>query len=130
MHFLLLLLASMSAGIVPMTAAAERLTLDRIHADPALSGPGVRQLKVSPDGTRVTFLRARDDNRFQFDLWEFNLRDKRTYRLIDAKALVPTESISLEEQARRERERTAGLSGILDYDWSPDGKQLLVPVAG
>ncbi|MBC7415990.1 MAG: S9 family peptidase, partial [Herminiimonas sp.] len=37
---------------------------------------------------------------------------------------------SLEEQARRERERTAGLSGILDYDWSPDGKQLLVPVAG
>jgi dipeptidyl-peptidase-4 len=130
MRFILFLLAAMTAGIVPFSACAERLTLDRIHADPALSGPGVRQLKVSPDGTRVTFLRARDDNRFQFDLWEFVLRDRSTHRLIDAKALVPTETISLEEQARRERERTAGLSGILDYAWSPDGKRLLVPVAG
>lgn len=130
MRFILWLIASLSAGIVPLSAGAERLTLDRIHADPSLDGPEVRQLKVSPDGMRVTFLRARDDNRFQFDLWEFNLRDKSTHRLIDSKALVPTESISVEEQARRERDRTAGLSGILDYSWSPDGKQLLVPVAG
>lgn len=126
MRHLLCLLAALSA--VP--ASAERLTLDRIHADPALSGPGVRSLRVSPDGERVTFLRGRTDNQFQLDLWEFNMKDKTTHRLVDSKQLVPNESLSLEEKARRERARTASLSGILSYSWSPDGKQLLVPIAG
>jgi dipeptidyl-peptidase-4 len=126
MRPLLCLLAALSA--VP--AHAERLTLDRIHADPALSGPGVRSLRVSPDGERVTFLRGRADNQFQLDLWEFNMKDKTTHRLVDSKQLVPNENLSLEEKARRERARTASLSGILSYSWSPDGKQLLVPIAG
>jgi dipeptidyl-peptidase-4 len=111
-------------------ASAERLTLDRIHADPALAGPGVRNLRVSPDGERITFLRGRADNQFQLDLWEFNMKDKTTHRLVDSKQLVPNESISPEEQARRERARTASLNGILNYSWSPDGKQLLVPIGG
>jgi dipeptidyl-peptidase-4 len=126
MRLLLCLLAALSS--VP--ASAERLTLDRIHADPALSGPGVRSLRVSPDGERVTFLRGRPDNQFQLDLWEYNMKDKTTHRLVDSKKLVPTENLSLEEKARRERARTASLSGILSYSWSPDGKQLLVPIAG
>jgi dipeptidyl-peptidase-4 len=126
MRLLLCLLAALSS--VP--ASAERLTLDRIHADPALSGPGVRSLRVSPDGERVTFLRGRADNQFQLDLWEYNMKDKTTHRLVDSKKLVPTENLSLEEKARRERARTASLSGILSYSWSPDGKQLLVPIAG
>jgi dipeptidyl-peptidase-4 len=111
-------------------ASAERLTLDRIHADPALSGPGVRSLSVSPDGEHVTFLRGRTDNQFQLDLWEFNMKDKTMRRLVDSKQLVPNEHLSLEEKARRERARTASLSGILSYSWSPDGKRLLVPIAG
>ena len=111
-------------------AHAERLTLERIHADPALAGPGVRKLKISPDGSRVTFLRARADNRFQFDLWELRLADGGTHRLIDSLMLAPTETLSADERARRERGRTASLSGILDYSWSPDEKQLLVPLAG
>jgi dipeptidyl-peptidase 4 len=126
MRPILCLLAALSA--VP--AHAERLTLDRIHADPALSGPGVRSLRVSPDGERVTFLRGRADNQFQLDLWEFNMKDKTTHRLVDSKQLVPNENLSLEEKARRERARTASLSGILSYSWAPSGKQLLVPIAG
>ncbi|MFL6634979.1 MAG: alpha/beta fold hydrolase [Massilia sp.] len=126
MRLLLCLLAALSA--VP--ASAERLTLDRIHADPALGGPGVRSLRVSPDGERVSFLRGRADNQFQLDLWEFNMKDKTTHRLVDSKQLVPNENLSLEEKASRERARTASLSGILSYSWSPDGKQLLVPIAG
>jgi dipeptidyl-peptidase-4 len=126
MRFFLCFLAALSA--VP--ASAERLTLDRIHADPALAGPGVRNLRVSPDGEHITFLRGRADNQFQLDLWEFNMKDKTTHRLVDSKLLVPNESISPEEQARRERARTASLSGILSYSWSPDGKQLLVPIGG
>lgn len=126
MRLLLPLLAALAAA----PASADRLTLDRIHADPALSGPGVRNLRVSPDGERVTFLRGRADNQFQLDLWEYNMKDKTTHRLVDSKQLVPNENLSLEEKARRERARTASLSGILSYSWSPDGKQLLVPIAG
>lgn len=126
MRFLLCLLAALSAA----PATAERLTLDRIHADPALAGPSVRTPRVSPDGARVTFLRGRPDNQFQMDLWEYNMHDKTTRLLVDSKLLVPNETLSPEEQARRERARTASLSGILSYSWSPDGKQLLVPIAG
>jgi len=124
------LLFCLLAALTIMPASAERLTLDRIHADPALSGPGIRSLRVSPDGERVTFLRGRDDNQFQLDLWEYNTKNKSTHRLVDSKVLVPTENLSSEEKARRERARTASLSGILSYSWSPDGKQLLVPIAG
>ncbi len=126
MRLLLCLLAALAAA----PASAERLTLDRIHGEPSLAGPGVKTLKVSPDGERVTFLRGRDDNQFQQDLWEYNMKDKTTRRLVDSKKLVPNEELSLEEKARRERARTASLSGIISYSWSPDGKQLLVPIAG
>jgi dipeptidyl-peptidase-4 len=126
MRFLFCFLAALTA--VP--ASAERLTLDRIHADPALAGPGMRNVRVSPDGARVTFLRGRADNQFQLDLWEFNLKDKSTHLLVDSKLLVPNETLSADEKARRERARSASLSGILSYSWSPDGKQLLVPIAG
>ncbi len=126
MRLLLCLLAALAAA----PASAERLTLDRIHGETSLAGPGVKTLKVSPDGERVTFLRGRDDNQFQQDLWEYNMKDKTTRRLVDSKKLVPNEELSLEEKARRERARTASLSGIISYSWSPDGKQLLVPIAG
>ena len=126
MRFILYFLALLAGA----NANAEKLTLDRIHGDPSLSGPGVRSLKVSPDGARVTFLRGREDNQFQLDLWEYNLKDKTTHRLVDSQILVPNEQLSDAEKARRERERTASLKGILSYSWSPDGKQLLVPIAG
>jgi dipeptidyl-peptidase-4 len=126
MRLILTLVALLAAG----TACAERLTLERLHADPALSGAGVRSLKVSPDGARVTFLRARPDDQFQMDLWEFNMKDKTTRRLVDSKVLVPVENLSDAEKALRERARTAALKGIISYSWSPDGKQLLVPLAG
>jgi dipeptidyl-peptidase 4 len=126
MRTALSILALLAAG----TASADRLTLDRIYGDPALAGNGVRALKVSPDGARVTFLRGRPDNQFQMDLWEFNLKDKTTRRLVDSKVLVAEENLSDAEKARRERERTAALKGIISYSWSPDGKRLLVPIAG
>lgn len=126
MRFILSFLALLAAG----SASAERLTLDRLYSDPSLTGAGVRSLKVSPDGARVTFLRGRADNQFQLDLWEFNMKDKSTRRLVDSKVLVPEENLSDAEKARRERERTASLKGIISYSWSPDGKQLLVPLAG
>lgn len=126
MRPLLLLLAALAAT----PAMAERLTLDRIYSEASLAGASVRNLRVSPDGERVTFLRPRADDQYRLDLWEYNTRSKATQRLVDSQKLVPNEELSLEEKARRERARTAGLSGILSYYWSPDGKQLLVPIGG
>ncbi|HEX7644135.1 MAG TPA: S9 family peptidase [Burkholderiaceae bacterium] len=122
------LLLAFTQSVLP--AYADQLTIERLHADPALSGPGVRQLQVAPDGSRVTFLRGRPDDQFQLDLWEFNLHDKSLRRLVDSKALVPEEKLSDAEKARRERERTAAYHGIAHYDWSPDGKQMLATLAG
>ena len=130
LNCLFCLLSSSLINTLPSSAHAEPLTLERILASPALSGPAVRKLKISPDGSRVTFLRPRDDDRQQLDLWEFNVAEKTTRRLIDSRRLQPEEQLSAEEQARRERARTGGLRGILDYSWSPDSKQILVPLAG
>src|SRR5690349_15104427 len=99
MRFLLPFLAA----LVALPAAAERLTLDRLQADPALSGPNVNKLTVSPDGERVTFLRARDDDRMRMDLWEYNVKAKSIRQLVDSRKLEPEEKLSLEEKARRER---------------------------
>ena len=126
MRPLLLLLAALAA--VP--ASAERLTLDRIYGEASLAGASVRNLRVSPDGERVTFLRPRADDQYRLDLWEYNTKSKATQRLVDSKKLVPLENLSLEEKARRERARTASLSGIINYSWAPSGKQILVPIAG
>ncbi|MGH8188525.1 MAG: DPP IV N-terminal domain-containing protein, partial [Steroidobacteraceae bacterium] len=40
------------------------------------------------------------------------------------------ERLSVEEEARRERQRTASLRGIVEYAFSKDGKRLLIPLAG
>ncbi len=125
MRFLLCLLAALACA----PASAERLTLDRIHADPALAGPSMRDVRVSPDGSRATYVKGRADDQFQMDLWEYNLKDKATRRLLDSKLMAPTENLSPKGKATRERKRTAHLKGILNYSWSPDGKRLLVPIA-
>ena len=109
---------------------SDSLTIDRIYSDPAIAGPRVLGLQVAPDGARVTFLKGRPDNEFQLDLWEFNLMDQTARRLVNSTVLAPQEILSDAERARRERERSASFKGIASYHWSPDAKQILVPVGG
>lgn len=66
-------------------AVAERLTLDRLQSDPDLSGPRVNNLTVSPDGERMTFLRARDDDAMPMDLWEYNVKANTIRQLVDSR---------------------------------------------
>ncbi len=110
---------------------AEKLTLEAITGNAPLSGPTLMKPKVAPDGSRVTFLRGKDSDVKQLDLWEYDIASGQTRLLVDSKVVLPgTETLSDAEKARRERQRIAAYSGIVDYQWSPDGKTLLFPLGG
>lgn len=107
------------------------LTLEAITGDAPLSGPTLLKPQIAPDGSRVTFLRGKDSDRNRLDLWAFEVATGKTALLVDSADVLPGEEVlSDEEKARRERQRTAALSGIVDYQWSPDGKTLLFPLGG
>ena len=108
-----------------------RLTLEAITGDAPLSGPTLLKPQIAPDGSRVTFLRGRDSDRNRLDLWAFDVATGTSALLVDSSDVLPGEEVlSDEEKARRERQRTAALSGIVDYQWSPDGRTLLFPLGG
>lgn len=126
------LFASILLMLATSTAAhAEKLTLEAITGSAPLSGPTLMKPKVAPDGSRVTFLRGKDADRNQLDLWEYDIASGQTRVLVDSKVVMPgEETLSDEEKARRERQRIAALSGIVDYQWAPDARRLLFPLGG
>ena len=128
------LLALMLATTAPSHAASPapgKLTLEAITGDAPLSGPTLLKPQIAPDGSRVTFLRGKDTDRNHLDLWAFDVATGTSALLVDSSDVLPGEEVlSDEEKARRERQRTAALSGIVDYQWSPDGKTLLFPLGG
>lgn len=60
------------------------LTIERIHASPALAGASPRGLSLSPDGKRVTYLAGRDSDQSFYDLWQMDIASGKRSRLIDA----------------------------------------------
>src|SRR5262249_17400063 len=67
----------------------------------------------------------------RLDLWAYDIRAKKHTLLVDSSKLVPEErALSTEEAARRERQRTASLSGIVEYQFSPDSQSILLPLGG
>lgn len=108
----------------------EPLTIERLYASPGLSGPTPTGVKYSPDGKRVTFLKARADDTARFDLWQFDVATGAQSLLVDSKLLEPEEvELSEEEKALRERKRIAGRKGIVSYDWGT-ADTILVPLGG
>ncbi len=121
-----LLTLSFSVGL-----HAEALTVARIFDAPELSGSRLREPQSSPDGRYIAFLQGKADNNNQLDLWAFDTRTGNARLLVDSRAFVTgAEQLSAEEEARRERQRTASLRGIVEYEFSSDGTKLLVPLGG
>ena len=112
-------------------AGAGDLTVERLFDAPDLQGPSLRQPRFSPDGMLVSYLRARDDDPQVFDLWAYDIAAGQHRLLVDSRSLAPSvETLSSEEEARRERQRTAALRGIVEYQWAPDSHALLFPLGG
>lgn len=114
----------------PVRARGEALTIERVFGSPSLTGPSPQGLRFSPDGARITFQRAREDDRTVLDLWAMDVADGRTYRLVDARALVPEEGeLSEAEIQYRERARISQ-TGVVAYHWDAEGRAILVPLDG
>lgn len=116
--------------VLSLSSRADELTVERLYDSPALEGETIKGLKMSPDGSRVTFLRGKASDYERLDLWEYHIKDGRTRLLFDSDQLhTGDEGLSDEELARRERLRLSG-SGIVSYEWSDDGQALAFPLAG
>ena len=113
-------------------ARAEQLTLQRLFSGPDLAGQSLRSARIAPDGQLVAYLRGAEDDKDRLDLWAYDLRAHSHRQLIDARTLLPPggERLSDEEAARRERQRSSALSGIVEYAFAADSRRLLVPLAG
>jgi dipeptidyl-peptidase 4 len=128
---LLVLLPATHATLTNAQPASEALSVRRIFAAPDLSGPSLRSPQFSPDGRYVTYLQGKPDDKDQLDLWAFDMRTGKSRLLVDSRVLVGNEArLSAEEEARRERQRTASLRGIVEYHFSDDGRRLLIPLGG
>ncbi|WP_415837046.1 DPP IV N-terminal domain-containing protein [Sphingomonas sp. IC4-52] len=132
-------MAAIGAGLTIWAGAAmakspmppEKLTLQRVFASPDLAGGQPQALRLSPDGTLLTSVRPRADERNRFDLWAMDTRTGQSRMLVDSRKVGSGAELSEAEKMQRERDRSkTGKTGILDYDWAPDGKSILVPVDG
>ena len=129
-HILLALPLLVAAAPATTGVPQKPLTLDRIYASPSLSGPTPRDVQLSPDGRLATLLKPRADERERYDLWAVDTTTGAQRMLVDSKRVGSGAEISEAEKMRRERARVGGTKGIVDYDWAPDGKTILVPIDG
>lgn len=108
-----------AVGLVPLLLAAvagaapPRLTVERLHDDPPLSGHLPKSLAWHPDGKRLSFIRT---SGAAGDLFVLDLGKGEQTRLLEgAKVVAPgtTRPLSLSAAA-----------------WFPDGRRLLLPAGG
>jgi dipeptidyl-peptidase-4 len=109
---------------------AKALDFERVFASPSLNGTVPRGVKLSPDGRWLTVLRARADDRERYDLWGFDRSTGKWTMLVDSLKLGSGKELSEAEKMQRERQRIGDLKGIVTYEWTADGKAILVPLDG
>ncbi|WP_300555583.1 S9 family peptidase [Maricaulis sp.] len=126
----LALTACQTETTTPEPASEPALSIERAFASPSLTGPSPRALTFSPDGSRVTFLRAKEDDRTVLDLWAMDADGGEPYMLVDSRVLAPEErELTEAERQLRERARISS-SGIVRYQWDSQGEAILVPIDG
>jgi dipeptidyl-peptidase-4 len=111
-------------------AASERLTVERVFSEPPLTGGLPVEPRFTPDGRGVAFLRTADDDRERMDLWRHDVATGKTTLWISGARLEDTTGDMTDaERAERERRRQFA-HGITRFQFSADGRYLLLPAAG
>jgi dipeptidyl-peptidase-4 len=86
-------------------------------------------MRFSPDGKLLTFLKGKEEDYRQLDLWSCDVKTGEERLLVDSAIMGKTEDLSEEEAARRERKRVFS-HGITEYVWAKDGQHLAFPING
>jgi dipeptidyl-peptidase 4 len=114
----------------PPGVPQKKLTIERVYDSPSLNGPVPRLPKLSRDGRYLALLRNRPTDLQRYDLWAFDRQAGQWKMLVDSEKLGSAEAMSEAEKMQRERKGIVNLKGIVTYDWSADGKTILVPLDG
>lgn len=104
--------------------------LERYAATRGFSLGQPRSVQLTPDADAVLFLRS-GPRSFVQDLYSFDLASAKERVLITVDKILGSaeEHLTREELARRERSRTS-TKGIVSYQMSEDGKNILAPLSG
>ncbi len=114
----------------PPGVPQQQLTIERVFESPSLNGSVPKSAKLSPDGRYLAVLRNRMTDLQRYDLWAFDRTTGQWRMLVDSEKLGGGQAMSEAEKMQRERTGTVSLKGIVTYDWSSDGKSILVPLEG
>ena len=121
-------LAPLLLAAAQQPGAPAKLTIERVFDSPSLNGPVPRLPKLSRDGRYLALLRNRPADLQRYDLWVFDRQTAKWSMLIDSEKLGTGQAMSEAEKMQRERKGIVNLKGIVTYDWSADGKTILVPL--
>jgi dipeptidyl-peptidase-4 len=126
-----LLAAALLAALPAQAAPSEALTPERVFSSPSLSGPAARGVEASPDGKWVTYLKPEPADQYKLDLWAASVAGGEPRLLVSGdKVEPPGQQLTEAEKNRRERQRLASVSGVVEYRWDEQGKRLLIPAGG
>jgi dipeptidyl-peptidase-4 len=105
-----------TAGIVPDTAPDPATSFLRLQARTQRFTLGTpREIRITPDGSRVLFLRSASGTDPRHGLWSLDVASGRETRIVDPVDLLgDREELSVEERAARERTRTQA-GGVVAY---------------
>ena len=115
-HFVLAVVGAISMTII-QPATARDLPLDRLFASPDLSGPTPRLPRLSPDGSLVTLLRNRAEDRDRYDLWAIDSSTGAARMLVDSAKIGSGGEISEEEKMRRTTGAASARPGWWRQHW-------------
>jgi len=124
-------IAAVLAALPASAATPGALTPERVFSSPSLNGPAARGVEVSPDGKWVTYLKPEPNDQFKLDLWAAPVAGGEARLLVSGEKVEPPgQQLTEEEKNRRERQRLASVSGVIEYRWDEQGKRVLIPAGG
>ena len=121
--FCLLLSAAESPAQTQSAAAGKALTVERIYAQPSLSGRLTRGLAWTPDGKALSFFETKGSGKeANTELWMMDAASGERRVLVAADKL---ESILPADTSRPTQATGLGRRAASQYQWAPDGAGIL-----